>query len=150
MQAYPDQFDPGTFAEWALTRAHPGWLGLQYRAHGDDWCELELPWRADLVGDEAMPVLASGPIVSLLDMAAGMAIWVSARAFRPVATLDLRVDYLRPSREHAPVCARVTCYRRTRTAAFVRGSAHDGDPADPVAQAAGVFMMLDPHRMVPA
>ena len=150
MPPSPEQFDVGAFAQWALGRAHPGWLGLEYRAHGDDWCELELPWRADLVGDDARPVLASGPIVSLFDMAAGMAIWVAAREFRPVATLDLRVDYLRPSRERTPVRARVTCYRRTRTAAFVRGSAHDGDPADPVAQASGVFMMLDPSRMTSA
>lgn len=150
MQTFPEQFAVNAFAEWALARSHPGWLGLRYTSHGEDWCELELPWRADLVGDDARPVLASGPIVSLFDMAAGMAIWVTAREFRPVATLDLRVDYLRPSRERAPVHARVTCYRRTRTAAFIRGTAHDGDPADPVAEAAGVFMMLDPKRMVPA
>ncbi len=147
MDTYPDQFDPSALSRWALSRAHPGWLGLRYRSHGPDWCELDLPWRADLVGDDDRPVLASGPIVSLIDMAAGMAIWVAAGEFRPVATLDLRVDYLRPSREHAPVTARVTCYRLTRTAAFVRGRAHDGDPDDLIAQAAGVFMVLDPARM---
>lgn len=150
MDMFRGEFDPEVLSRWVLTRAHPGWLGLQYRAHGADWCELELPWRPDLVGDERRPVLASGPIVSLMDMAAGMAIWVANREFRPVATLDLRVDYLRPARERASVIGRVTCYRRTRSAAFVRGSAHDGDAADPVAEVAGVFMTLDPARMVPA
>lgn len=148
MDIFQGQFDATMLSRWVLTRAHPGWLGLLYRDHGNDWCELELPWRADLVGDEREPVLASGPIVSLLDMAAGMAIWVQGGEFRPVATLDLRVDYLRPSNEHASVIGRVACYRRTRSAAFVRGTAHDGDPDDPVAEMTGVFMTLDPARMV--
>jgi uncharacterized protein (TIGR00369 family) len=148
MNPFAGRFDPAQLSDWILKRAHPGWLGLTYRMHGDDWCELELPWRADLIGDESRPVLASGPIVSLMDMAAGMAIWVANGEFRPVATLDLRVDYLRPSRAHASVIARVTCFRRTRSAAFVRGSAHDGDPADPVAEMTGVFMTLGPARMV--
>lgn len=148
MSGFSGQFDPAVLSQWVMTRAHPGWLGMKYRDHGSDWCALELPWRADLVGDEQREILASGPILSLMDMAAGMAIWVEGGEFRPVATLDLRVDYLRPSRARASVIAKVTCYNRTRSAAFVRGQAHDGDPANPVAEMTGVFMTLDPARMV--
>lgn len=147
MEPFQGPFDAGVLSRYVLTRAHPGWLGMRYRDHGPDWVELELPWRADLVGDERRPVLASGPIISLMDMAAGMSIWVTNGEFRPVATLDLRVDYVRPSREHASVFGRVTCNRRTRSAAFVSGAAHDGDPQDPVAMVTGVFMSLDPARM---
>ena len=35
------------------------------------------------------------------------------------------------------------CYRLTRAIAFVRGQAHDGDPADPLAHVAGTFMRTD-------
>lgn len=148
MEPFHGRFDPEVLSRWIMTRAHPGWLGLRYRDHGDDWCELELPWRPDLVGDEASEFLASGPIVSMMDMAAGMAIWVANGEFAPVATLDLRVDYLRPARARASVAGRVTCYRRTRSAAFVRGTAHDGDATDSVAEVTGTFMTLDPARMV--
>jgi uncharacterized protein (TIGR00369 family) len=147
MEPFQGTFDADVLSRWVLTRGHPGWLGMRYRDHGIDWVELELPWRADLVGDERRPVLASGPIISLMDMAAGMSIWVTNGEFRPFATLDLRVDYLRPARERASVFGRVTCHRRTRSAAFVSGTAHDGDPRDPVALVAGVFMNLDPARM---
>jgi uncharacterized protein (TIGR00369 family) len=147
MEPFQGTFDADVLSRWVLTRAHPGWLGMRYRDHGTDWVELELPWRADLVGDERRPVLASGPIISLMDMAAGMSIWVANGEFRPVATLDLRVDYIRPSRERSPVLGRVTCHRRTRSAAFVSGAAHDGNPNDPVAMVTGVFMTLDPARM---
>lgn len=142
------QFDAETLSRFVLARAHPGWLGLRYSAHGENWCELELPWRDDLVGDAQSLVMASGPIISLLDMAAGMAIWVTNGEFKPVATLDLRVDYLRPSRDKSSIFGRVECYRRTRSAAFVRGRAHDGDPDNPVADMAAVFVALDPARMI--
>lgn len=142
------QFDAETLSRFVLARAHPGWLGLRYSAHGENWCELELPWRDDLVGDAQSLVMASGPIISLLDMAAGMAIWVTNGEFKPVATLDLRVDYLRPSRDKSSIFGRVECYRRTRSAAFVRGRAHDGDPDNPVADMAAVFVALDPSRMI--
>lgn len=115
---------------------------MRYSDHGADWVELELPWREDLVGDERRPVLASGPIISLVDMASGMAIWTAAGKFVQVATLDLRVDYNRPAREHSSVFGKIRCYKRTRSAIFVNGIAHDGDRADPIAHVAGVFMVI--------
>ena len=125
-----------------LSFGHSGWLGMRYSQHGENWVELELPWREDLIGEADRPILASGPIVSLMDMASGLAIWHSMGEFRAIATLDLRVDYMQPAREHSAVMGRSECYRLTRSAAFVRGIAHDGDPDDPVAHIAGCFMSL--------
>lgn len=142
IQAQSDGFDPGRAAPLLLQHGHSGWLGLKYRAHGDDWAELELPWREDLVGEAERHVLASGPIISMMDMAAGLSIWTAQGRFTAIATLDLRVDYQRPARDRAAVIGRAECYKITRSAAFVRGIAHDGDPADPVAHVAGVFMSV--------
>lgn len=136
------QFDPGRAARFLLDHGHPGWLGMKFRASGDDWVELELPWREDLLGEADRHVLASGPIVSLMDMASGLCIWTKMKRFEAIATLDLRVDYQRPARERVAVIGRSECYRLTRSAAFVRGIAHDGDPDDPVAHIAGVFMSI--------
>jgi len=136
------EFDPAEAGKFFFRHGHSGWLGLRYNDHGENWVELELPWREDLLGEPDRPVLASGPIVSLMDMASGMSIWQTKKTFAPMATLDLRVDYQRPARECASVFGRVECYRNTRSAAFVRGIAHDGDPDDPVAHVAGVFMAI--------
>ena len=124
-------FDPAAAAPFLVSRAHNGWLGLRFSDHGEDWVEMELPWREDLLGEEGRDVLASGPI------------WARMGEFRAIATLDLRVDYTRPARERASVFGRVQCYRTTRSAAFVRGIAHDGDPDDPVAHMQAVFMTID-------
>ncbi|WP_294394460.1 PaaI family thioesterase [uncultured Sphingomonas sp.] len=118
-------------------------LGLSYVAHGPDWCELALDYDRRLVSDAGSGILASGPIVSLMDTASGFAVWVRRGGLLPQATLDLRLDYLRPARPGQRVVGRAECYRLTRRVAFVRGVAHDGDPADPVAHLAGTYMLLE-------
>jgi len=122
---------------------HGGALGIGYRAHGDGWAELELPYDPRLVGNPETGVIASGPIISLMDMATSMGVWIRAKAFVAHATLDLRVDYLRPATPGRTVIGRGECYRLTRSIAFVRGQAHDGDPDDPLAHVAGTFMAPD-------
>ncbi len=138
MSAEPTPFDPERFLRHPM--GHGGALGLRYGAHGDDWCELVLPFDPRLIGDVDRGVLASGPIIAMLDMATSVAVWMKRGGFVPHATLDLRVDYLRPATAGRAVIGRGECYRITRSIAFVRGIAHDGDPGDPVAHVAGTFM----------
>ena len=138
------RFDASMFTTMMNSRGHGGFLGLHYLGHSDDWIEMGLPWREDLVGVPETGVLASGPIITLLDNATSMSVWVRHGTFRPQVTLDLRIDYVRAATPNRTVVARAECYRITRSAAFVRGLAHDGDPSDPVAHAAGVFMAMEP------
>ena len=133
-------FDARGFMKLVKRVGHGAALGIDYVAHGDDWAELVLPYSPTLVGDEASGILASGPIVSLMDMATSVAIWVRIGRFRHQATLDMRVDYLRPAKPGVAVFGRGECYRSTRSISFVRGIAHDGDVSDPVAHVAATFM----------
>jgi uncharacterized protein (TIGR00369 family) len=144
-QKWPD-FDPRRFVEGIGDRHHGGLIGLRYVAHGDDWTELSIPYDERLIGDPETGVLASGPILAMMDMATSMAIWVKSKRFRTQATLDLRVDYLRPATPGKAVIGRGECYRLTRSIAFVRGQAHDGDPGEPLAHVAGSFMFTDGIR----
>ena len=73
-------FDPELFTKFARKVGHGGALGILYVGHGPDWVELGLDWQEKLVGVPATGVLASGPIVSLMDMATSMAIWVRSTA----------------------------------------------------------------------
>lgn len=132
-------FDPEFFFRHRF--GHNGTLGTDYRDHGEDWAELALPYADCLVGDPETGVIASGPILALMDMATSIAVWLKRGAFLPHATLDLRIDYLRAATPRRAVIGRGECYRLTRSIAFVRGIAHDGDPADPLANVAGTFMV---------
>lgn len=139
----PFAFDVARAAGIVAALGHNGALGLRYVDHGLDWCELALDWRAELVGEAETNVLASGPIIALMDMATSMAAWIRQGRFRPQATLDMRIDYLRAAIPHRTVTGRGECYRLTRRVAFVRGVAHDGDPDDPIAHVAATFMFTE-------
>lgn len=136
----PAGFDPVAFMELVRQIGHGGALGIAYHAHGPDWAELRLPYDRKLIGVEPQNILASGPIVSLMDMATSLAIWLKLGRFRHQATLDLRIDYLRPAIPGRDVIGRGECYRITKSVAFTRGIAHDGNPDDPVANVAATFM----------
>jgi uncharacterized protein (TIGR00369 family) len=122
---------------------HGGRLGIVFHARGNKWAELALPYDAALVGDPASVMIGPDAIITLMDMATSFAVWIKRGGFVPHATLDLRVDYLRPARPDQTVIGRGECYRLTRSIAFVRGQAHDGDPADPIAHVAGTYLNLD-------
>lgn len=136
-------FDAFQFGKFMASHGHTGFIGMQYLGHGDNWVELAIPWREDLVGDPETGVLASGPIISLLDNATSMSVWALRGGFRPQVTLDLRVDYVRAATPGKTVVAWAECYQLKQSMAFVRGIAHDGDIADPVAHAAGIFIQVE-------
>jgi uncharacterized protein (TIGR00369 family) len=137
-------FDPESFFKLARSVGHGRALGLEYGASGADWVELALPWRSELVSLPETGVMATGAIVSLVDTCSGTAVWTRLGGYKPIVTLDLRLDYLRPAVADETVIARCECYKLTRKVAFVRGVAHGGDEARPVAHSAATFMITDP------
>ena len=145
MPAADTRFAPHRFMRYGVG-GHGGALDMSYHAHGEDWVELALPYNTSLIGDVDSGVIASGPILTMMDMATSLAVWTRHGIFVPHATLDLRIDYLRPATPHKTVICHGECYRITRSIAFVRGQAHDGDPADPLAHVAGTFMAPEGYR----
>jgi acyl-coenzyme A thioesterase PaaI-like protein len=67
---------------------------------------------------------------------------VKLREPMPIATLDLRIDYMRPAKPHQDIIAECECVRVTHEVAFVRGTAHQGDATDPIALCTGAFMLI--------
>lgn len=141
---FSGSFDPKLMSEIAGRFGHGGALGIHYVDHGEDWVELGIPYQEKLVGVAETGVLASGPIISLMDMAMSMGVWMKLGRFRIQVTLDLRVDYMRPATPGKSIIGRGECYALRRNVAFVRGIAHDGDIADPVATVSGTFIPTSP------
>lgn len=103
---------------------------------------LSLPYNPDLVGDPANGILHGGAITSLVDSVAGMAVFAAMQKLQAVATLDLRIDYLKPALAHKAVYATAECYKLTRSIAFVRARAYHPDtPDDLVANCVATFMI---------
>ncbi|HET6970418.1 MAG TPA: PaaI family thioesterase [Phenylobacterium sp.] len=101
---------------------------------------MRTPWRAELVGDPETDVIASGVVTALLDHTCGLAVNSASGDPVPIATLDLRIDYMRAAAPRMGVTVEAVCTKLTRTVGFVRATAWDVDPADPVATAQAAFM----------
>lgn len=143
MEYFDETIDFNALVSFVISRGHCAHLGMSLTGNGSNWCELKMPYATALIGDEQTGIMASGPIVALMDMAAGMSIFAARKVYAPHVTLDLRVDYPRPAMPGADVIGRAECYKMTKSVAFVRGIAHDGDPENPVAHVAGTFMFVD-------
>jgi acyl-coenzyme A thioesterase PaaI-like protein len=135
-------FDPALINRLMGKFGHGGFLDMEYVGHGEDWVELAIDWRSDLVADPESGILASAAVISLMDNATSMSIWTKLGEFRPQVTMDLRLDYLRPSPAGARVYGRGICYHLTQSIGFVRGFAHNGDIDDPLAHASGTFIRV--------
>jgi uncharacterized protein (TIGR00369 family) len=102
---------------------------------------FELPYDLKLVGNPDTGVIHGGAITALIDGASGAAVFATLVDIVPIATLDLRIDYLRPAEPGRSVIARATCYKMARNVAFTRAVAYHDDPDDPIAHSVGTFMI---------
>jgi len=86
-------------------------------------------------------VLHGGVVTTLLDSTGGAAVLSAVASPVALATLDLRIDYLRPSAPGRALFARAECYKQTKHIAFTRGVAYDSHESDPVAAMAATYML---------
>ncbi|MFQ5346454.1 MAG: PaaI family thioesterase [Rhodothalassiaceae bacterium] len=101
---------------------------------------MRLPYSERLVAYRETGVMAGGAVFTLMDSVMGAAVFSALDRPLPVATLDLRIDYLKPAQRGVDLLARAECYRLTHHVAFVRGTAYHA-PEDAVAQAVGTFII---------
>src|SRR5271155_2270383 len=107
-------------------------LALGFAGVEGAWA-MRAPFRPDLVGDPDEGGLANGGITTLLDQTCGMAVSGAGRPpggdpetqrrFGTMATLDFRIDFIRPAKPGRDVVAEARCYSIAGGVAFVRGFA---------------------------
>jgi uncharacterized protein (TIGR00369 family) len=120
---------------------HAREIGMRLHRSAQGRAVLSVAYDQKLVGDPVSGVLHGGVVTALLDTACGAAVMSMPGKLRGTATLDLRIDYMRPASVGQTVYAAAECYRMTRSIGFARAVAYHDDPADPIASAAGAFML---------
>jgi uncharacterized protein (TIGR00369 family) len=116
-------------------------LGMQVVEISRATAVFKLPYSPRLVGNPDTGVLHGGAITALLDACSGAAVFAALTEWVPIATLDLRIDYLRGAEPGRDVLCRATCYKLGKNVAFTRALAYHDDEADPIASSAGTFML---------
>jgi uncharacterized protein (TIGR00369 family) len=120
---------------------HMDVLGMETVEARNGVAVIRLPWRPELVGNPETGVLHGGVVTTLIDTVSGLAAITGLAQPEPVATLDLRIDHLKPATPKADLFARAECYRLTSRIAFVRATAYQNDPEDLVASSVSTFML---------
>ena len=120
---------------------HNAKLGLRTVEIARGRCTTYIEFRPELVGDPRRGVLHGGVVTTLIDATAGAAVYSSLPPETSLATLDMRIDYLKPAEPDKRLYASAELYRLTRRIAFVRASAYQDDPQNQVAHCAASFMI---------
>ena len=101
---------------------------------------MMLDYKPELIGNPKTSVVHGGVITSLIDTTSGLSVFSRLESPEAIATLDLRIDYLRSATPGLPIYCRAECYRFSRQIAFTRATAYQDDGKDPIAYSVGTFM----------
>lgn len=125
----------------------------QARALGVELTDIEgklvrglVRYRRELVGDPSTGIIAGGVLTTFLDQISGVAAVVAMRAPTAVATIDLRIDYMRAAQPGRDIIAEAQCIRMARSVVFVRAVAFEDNADDPIAHAMATFMIAGARK----
>jgi uncharacterized protein (TIGR00369 family) len=137
----PPPHDANRIAAALETLPHNAKLGIRMVELVPGHCTTYIEFRPELVGDPNRGVLHGGVVTTLVDATAGAAIYASLPRDTSLATLDMRIDYLKPALPDKRLYATAELYRLTRRIAFVRASAYQDSPENQVANCVASFMV---------
>lgn len=126
-------------AQIIASMPHARALSMAVESTDNDAAVVSMPYDPRFIGDPETGVISGGAVSALMDTCCGLAVMMHPDAGFPTATLDLRIDYMRSATPGDKITATATCYRVTRSVAFVRAIATDADTSRPVASATGAF-----------
>lgn len=139
-----DKSDPAVRTEIAHqfnTRIpHNGAIGLEIVDVSGEIIVTRLPYRDEFLGDPVARLWHTAIGTTAADSTCGLAVLLALPGMETLATLDLRMDYLRPAVADTALTVEAECHHVTTAVAFVRATLHQGERARPTALCTAAFM----------
>lgn len=122
-------------------------IGIEFQANDGQALLVRVPYAEHLIGDPDTGVIHGGVITAALDNASGWSVRLAKdwQEGMSMATLDLRIDYMKPATPKQDLYIKASCFKQTRSVAFVRAVAFHTSEDDPVATSAATFMLGTPN-----
>ena len=118
---------------------HNKFLGIEVVHLEHARAVLRVPYGARLAGNATTGVLHGGVITTVIDSACGVSVIAALGKRMGIATLDLRIDYLKPARPGEAVTAAAHCYKVTRNICLVRALAFHAGRDEPIVNGSESF-----------
>lgn len=137
----PIHADMKQLAELFEVIPHCKEMGMEILSMEKGKAVIRLAYQDRFVANTETGVVHGGVISTLLDTVSGLCTMSAVPEGTSIATLDLRIDYLKPATPGDAIIGEAECFCMSSSVAFVRGVAHHGDSDDPIAHCIGTFML---------
>ena len=116
-------------------------LGIKIHHNSSQSVTLSITPHEQLIGQINSDSLHGGVLISLIDSAAGFAVFNHLNEYTPIATLDLNVNYFQSARYDLELFAEAKCTKRTKALIFVDIVVSQLEVKEPIASATATFML---------
>ena len=102
---------------------------------------IDMPYQADLATSDDNLSMHSAVLTTLIDTCLGIAALAKSKSTRPIATVDLRVDFVRSGTPGNDLRSDCVCHQIRDELAFAEGTISDKVNGDILVKAMGTFML---------
>jgi uncharacterized protein (TIGR00369 family) len=106
-----------------------------------DGAIIDMPYNADFATSNEDKSMHGAVMTTLIDTCLGMAALTKSESTRPIATVDLRVDFLQPGAALNDVRCQCHSYHIRNDIAYAEGSITDKTNGNLLIKAMGTFML---------
>lgn len=117
-------------------------IGMKFLDIGNDNVRFSLEYDPRFAGDPETGVLHGGVITAFMDSCSGAAVMSRIRGKSRAATLDLRIDYMKPAPPGKTLICEAHCYHTTRHIAFVRAETFIDTRDEMIATSSATFALM--------
>ena len=103
---------------------------------------MRVPYNKGFIGNPDTGAVHGGIITTMMDATGGLAVLAQVPPGTSIATLDLRLDYLRSATPDLNLIGEAQCFKLTTNIAFTRGTTYEENNAnDPIANFIATYMI---------